>query len=587
MKWLIRIQRKLALRIAIAVMVIILCLSAGYIRLQIMNTKTAANDVITSYGIRIAENYASLLDTEQVDRFLSHPAENETYWSIRNELNHFRSEIGALYVYLVRIDEKLQPLLMIDGQPKGSSTASPINEITDIPTQAIQELLKGQAASSDLIDNPQYGKYISSYVPIKRPDGSVLGVLGIDTQADVIDSISASVIRKSIPFYVLMFIVTLAAMTLIFTLLIRAIRPLKWIAASAEQVAAGEFASANRLLLAHPVKSKDEVGTMYHAMMTMSTNLNAIVGGIVSDVASLSEQLVAASDRIASESTELLEMNTRVSETAHHVAGGANTQRISSDEGARSMEEISDSLQRISEASATVSNASFKALQNANLGRDKIGLMNRQIVSISSATDETVRRVAVLQEYSSQIEDSLKSISGIASQTKLLALNASIEAAHAGEHGSGFAVVAGEVGKLAEEASLAAQKIASLLMNIEHETLQISDAMAKGSLEVMAGTGISEEAETSFSDVVQMFGIVNEQIQDISVSTEQMTARSEEVAAAVSEVAGIANSTSEQISHIGHLTNKQLDIVRYFAKSAGEMNEMTHKLRESVKQIKI
>ncbi|WP_136605144.1 methyl-accepting chemotaxis protein [Paenibacillus dokdonensis] len=587
MKWLMRIQTKLALRIAIVVMVIILLLSAGYIQLQIRNTKTAANDAITSYGIRIAESYTKLLNTATLEQFLSQPKENDHYWAIREELNQFRTGIGALYVYIVRIDDKQQPLIMIDGQPKGSDMASPINEVTDIPADAISDLMNGQSASSKLIDNPQYGKYISSYAPIKRPDGSIIGVLGIDTQADVTDSISASMIQKSIPFYILMVIFTLAAITLIFWLLIRAIRPLKWIAAGAENVASGEFASANRLLLSHPVKSKDEVGSMYRAMVTMSSSLNAIVGGIVSDIAGMSEQLVASSDRFAYESKELLDMNTRVSETAHHVAGGARTQRISSEEGARSMEEISDTLQRISEASVSVSNASVRALENADLGRDKIGLMNRQIMSISSATEETVRRVAILQKYSLQIEGALTAISGVANQTKLLALNASIEAAHAGEHGTGFAVVASEVRKLAEEAAYSTQEIASLLRNIQNETVLISEAMEKGSLEVITGTGLSEEANASFSDVVHLFSVVNEQIHDISVSTEQMTARSEEVSATVIEMAGIANSTSEQISHIGHLTGKQLDIVRYFADSAGELSEMTHRLRESIKQIRI
>jgi len=218
---------------------------------------------------------------------------------------------------------------------------------------------------------------------------------------------------------------------------------------------------------------------------------------------------------------------------------------------------------------------------------NKIGLMNRQIMSISSATKETVRRVAILQKYSLLIEGALTAISGVANQTKLLALNASIEAAHAGEHGTGFAVVASEVRKLAEEAAFSTQEIASLLRNIQNETVLISEAMEKGSLEVITGTGLSEEANASFSDVVHLFSVVNEQIHDISVSTEQMTARSEEVSATVVEMAGIASSTSEQISHIGHLTGKQLDIVRYFADSAGELSEMTHRLRESIKQIRI
>lgn len=587
MSWFATIKKRLALRIAAVVMVVILLLSAGYIWLQTSNAKTAAAEVITSYGTRMADSYSKQLDTSRLEQFLKNPQENDLYWSLRQEMDRYRTQIGALYVYFVRIDESKRPLIMIDGQPKDSDSASPINEVTDIPPDAVESLLAGKTASSELIDNPQYGKYISSYAPIKRSDGTVLGVIGIDTEAGVIGSIASSVIRESVPYYVLMIIMTLLGLGLIVWVLLRAFEPLRRIVSGAELIAVGEFAEANKILMERPVKSEDEIGAMYQAIVQMSVSLNAIVGRMVSNIAQMSDQLVVSSDRFATDAGHLLEMNTRVNKAANEVADGARTQRTSSEESARSMEEITVTIQRISEASLTVSDASLNALENAEAGQRTIERMDRQIQTISSATEEAVKRVSTLREYSREIEGALAAVSEIANQTKLLALNASIEAARAGEHGAGFAVVAGEVRKLAEDAFGSTRQIAALLHNVQSESLRISEAMEVGAEEVRTGASLSGEAQASFANVVEMFRLVTEQIQDISAATEQMTAGSEEVSATVIEISDIAKATSDQTLHIGELTDKQLDIVRYFADSAAQLSGMTHQLRESVQQIKV
>ncbi|GAB6991104.1 methyl-accepting chemotaxis protein [Paenibacillus pini] len=251
------------------------------------------------------------------------------------------------------------------------------------------------------------------------------------------------------------------------------------------------------------------------------------------------------------------------------------------------MEEISHTIQRISESFSTVSDASMRALHSADMGIDTLKQMNHQIHTISSTTEETVKRVSTLREYSQDIESALAVIFEISNQTKLLALNASIEAAHAGEHGAGFAVVAGEVRKLAEGTSRSTEQIGALLHNIQHESLRISEAMGNSSQEVRSGTSLSEGARTSFSNVVEMFRLVTGQIHDISAATEQMTANSEEVSATVIDIANIAKTTSDQTLQIDELTDQQLQIVRYLAESAVTLRDMTHHLRESVQQIKV
>jgi methyl-accepting chemotaxis protein len=99
------IRRRLAVRIAVQVVSVVLILSAGYIWLQAANAKNAAVGVITAHGEHIGEHFVKRLDVGQLEEFLDQPEENETYWAIRDELDRFRTEIGALYVYIFRADE--------------------------------------------------------------------------------------------------------------------------------------------------------------------------------------------------------------------------------------------------------------------------------------------------------------------------------------------------------------------------------------------------------------------------------------------------------------------------------------------------
>lgn len=580
-------RKRLAVRIAALVTAVILLLSAAYAWMQVGNAKISAYEAITSFGMRMADSFAGQFDAESYATFLADPQENDLYWSMRGDLDRFRAQIGALYVYTVRIDEEGRPLIMIDGQPQGSDVASPINEATEIPEDAIRALLEGKAANSPVIDDPQYGVYLSSYAPIKRADGAVIGVIGIDTEAAVLDSIAEGVIRDSLPLYAAMAGFALLGLALVVLALFRALRPLKRIAAGAEDIAAGEFGRANKRMLERPVRSRDEIGDLHRAVVAMSTSLHTVVGGIVANIARTSDQVAVSTDRLATEARDLLEMNAKVSEQSFSVAEGAEAQRVGSEESAKAMEEMTDVIQRVSESATAVSEMSMLALESAEAGRLTMQRMNGQMRAIAAATGEASERASALRGYSQEIGDALAAVSEIANRTRLLALNASIEAARAGEHGAGFAVVAGEVRKLAESASRSTAAIASLLQNVQGESQRIGEAMTLGAREVNVGETLSAEAERTLTFVVDRFRRVTGQLRDISAAAGQMSASAEEVSASVGSIAGIARTSADRTGLIRELTERQLGIIGHFADAAAELSGLTRLLQEAVKQVKV
>jgi methyl-accepting chemotaxis protein len=555
----------------------------------VANARNTAVDAITSHGVQVAESYVKTnsIDVEQLAQFLENPVENEAYWSMRAELDRLRTEIGALYVYIFRIDENMRCFIMIDGQPPDSDVASPINEETEVDEEELKRLLAGQSASSSIVDDPLYGLYVSSYVPIQKADGTVVGVLGIDTDVSVVNRIANGIIRDSVPYFLAMIAYALAGIAVVLWMLVRALRPLKSMVSGAELIAAGDFQAANRQLLERTVRSRDEIGQMYRVMVKMSDSLNGLMRGMVSGVAQNADRLVAASDSLSKEARDLLEWNAKVREAAGSVAEGTSAQRVSSEESARSMEETAAAIQRISEASTVVADAADHALESAETGRELIEDLNGQIQAISASAEETVQRAAALRSRSQEIEDAISEISEIANQTKLLALNAAIEAARAGEHGAGFAVVAGEVRKLADEVVVSAERVAALLGDIQNESVHISDAMKRNAEEVKSGETQSGKVREAFADIVEKFRMVTGHIQDISAAAEQLSASSHEVTASVADIAHIAKISNEQALHIQEQTEKQQHSASRVSAAAEHLNEVVRQLRDSVQNIHI
>jgi methyl-accepting chemotaxis protein len=290
---------------------------------------------------------------------------------------------------------------------------------------------------------------------------------------------------------------------------------------------------------------------------------------------------------LAQEARQLLEGNTKVREAADLVAEGTTSQRVSSEESARSMEETTAAIQRISESALAVADAAGRALESADTGRELIERLNGQIHAVAESAETTAHRAAEMSSRSHEIEEAIGLISQIANQTKILALNASIEAARAGEQGRGFAVVATHIRQLADESAVTAERMAALLGGIRNDAVRISNEMNAGAEQAKTGEAQSDEVREAFSDILGKFRMVNEHIVDISSAVQQISAGSEEVTATVADIAHIARGSNEQALQIREQTENQEQIAGRVADAAGELNAAVRQLRDAVRNIRI
>lgn len=311
--------------------------------------------------------------------------------------------------------------------------------------------------------------------------------------------------------------------------------------------------AAGRLDQAIEVKGKDEVGQLMHALSEMQSDLR----GMISEVAHGASDLSGSASRFSGAASESISRVHVHSETTSATAAAVEQMTVS----------IGQVAEHAQEAAAIAGRSSDLAAEGEAIVRAASSEMN----SIADSVQHGSRLVETLNMRSGQISSIVKVIKDIADQTNLLALNAAIEAARAGEQGRGFAVVADEVRKLAERTGTATSEISGMIDAIQQETSTVVETMQAGGDKVVHGVKLADDAAAALEKIKAQAMETVESVNAIAAATREQQAASTDIARNVERIAQMtedngrsASETAESARHLDELaSNLQGRVARF------------------------
>lgn len=404
---------------------------------------------------------------------------------------------------------------------------------------------------------PDYNWAIAAYMPTKEIQSTIIASLWLTVLltlfAVICAGITAFFIGKSVS------------------------RPLQELATSAGKLAQGDLRTEIT------AQGALEINQLSQALNQMQINFKQIIKNIVvtsEQVAASSEQLMAGAEQSAQ----------AVDQVAHSITAvaGATEKQLSAVHDATSIvTNISSSIQHIAERANMVSITSAQTAVTAKDGDEAVNAAIEQMSHIENTVINSAQVVTNLGERSKEIGQIVDTIAGIAGQTNLLALNAAIEAARAGEQGRGFAVVADEVRKLAEQSHGAAKQIADLINNIQSETDKAVYAMNNGIQEVKIGTEVVNNAGQAFRKITTSGQEVSEQVREISASIQQIASGSQEIVTTMHNINNISKDTALQTQTVSAATEEQSASMEEISHSSQMLANMAEELQSAVHKFKM
>ncbi len=262
-----------------------------------------------------------------------------------------------------------------------------------------------------------------------------------------------------------------------------------------------------------------------------------------------------------------------ISSSSEEIAAGTQEQSSQTGEVASAVEQMTKTIietsKNASAASETAKLAGDRAVEGGNVVADTIVGMNK----IAEVVSKSAEKVFTLGQNSDKIGEIIQVINDIADQTNLLALNAAIEAARAGEQGRGFAVVADEVRKLAERTTKATKEIADMIKTIQQDTIEAVDSMKKGTLEVQEGKKMTERAGVVLKDIVEGSKQVTDLVTQVAAASEEQSAASEQI--------------SKNVEAINQVTQESTFGVQQIAKAAEDLSNLTVNLQSLISKFRV
>lgn len=398
------------------------------------------------------------------------------------------------------------------------------------------------------------------------------------TNAESINTLNHESEKEIVIFVTVIILVALILLVILSVVIARMIvRPIKEVKGLLTEAENGDFTVKGSY------QSKDEIGELTTSFNNMTNTLQSVF----TTVQDSSQQVASASEQLSASAEQNSKASEHITLTVQELASGSDKQVDKVADSSKVITEITNHTKTIADHTEKITKDVLHASEMSLEGNQAIKKVNEQMNSIYENVNSLSEAIKGLNDRSNEIGQITNVITGISAQTNLLALNAAIEAARAGEHGKGFAVVADEVRKLAEESTSSTEKIAQLIQLIQSDTDKTIQTMKKAAEEVYSGLNVVHVAGDSFQKIELAVNGVVSQIEDISESLKKLANGTDIVNESIQNVSDVAKESAMITQNISAATEEQLASMEEISSSSQSLARLADDLQIVIKQFKI
>lgn len=416
--------------------------------------------------------------------------------------------------------------------------------------------------------------YQTAYMPLKDQNGSIIGMLYTGANQSILASLTQSLFTQ---FAIVLVIVIMLSVILVLVFTRKINKRLNALKSAFESAGNGD------MTIEVSDKTGDELSelSVYYNKMRMKLN------DTIQTVQQSALQIASASQQLSAGAEETNQASEKITEAVQQIANGAQDQIIRIENSESSLKQASADIRDISANTAAIADKGQLAQSKADIGQKEIANVQAQMDAIHQSIQKSGEIIHQLDGRSKQIEQILSVITQIADQTNLLALNAAIEAARAGEQGKGFAVVADEVRKLAEESQQSAGQISKLIIEIQKDMNRSARSVEHVKTEAAEGVTMIQRTRDAFKEIAAATGEISAEISDLSASVTNISASAHHINHSFAANTADIKESTKNTRQAAALTEEQFAAMEEITAASETLSQLAEELTGIISQFKM